>query len=134
MFGAGVLIVGATGAFSEIYAALNTIWWTPPAKLSGVWSFVRARLLSFGLVLTVGFLMMTSLMLSAALAAMAKFAAQLIPAAPVLLHILELVVLTVIPATLFAMIFRILPEARIGWGDVWIGGLITAVLFSAGSS
>ncbi len=80
MFGAGVLIVGAAGAFSEIYAALNTIWRTPPAKLLGVWSFVRARLPSFGLVLT-GFLMTTSLMLSAALAAMAKFAAQLIPAA-----------------------------------------------------
>jgi membrane protein len=114
--GVGVLILGATGAFSEIYTALNNIWHTPPAKLSGIWSIVRARLLSFGLVLAVGFLMLTSLILSAGLAGMAKYASQLIPAAPALLHVLELLLSTAVLATLFAMIFRVLPEARIDWG------------------
>jgi membrane protein len=132
LLGVAVFILGATGAFSEIYTALNNIWRTPPAKLSGLWSFVRARLLSFGLVLAVGFLMLTSLILSAALAGVAKFASQLVPVAPALLHVPELILSTIVLATLFAMIFRILPEARIDWGDVWIGALVTALLFSAG--
>jgi membrane protein len=132
LLGVAVFILGATGAFSEIYTALNNIWRTPPAKLSGIWSFARARLLSFGLVLAVGFLMLTSLILSAALAGVAKFASQLVPVAPALLHVPELILSTIVLATLFAMIFRILPEARIDWGDVWIGALVTALLFSAG--
>lgn len=127
-----VLILGATGAFSEIYTALNNIWRIPPAKLSGAWSIVKARLLSFGLVLVLGFLMLASLLVSAFLAGIAKFAGQMVPVPPLLLHAVELIFTTVVLATLFAMIFRILPEIRIDWEDVWIGGLVTAIMFSVG--
>lgn len=132
ILGIGVLILGATGAFSEMYTALNNIWRTPPAKLQGAWSMVRARLLGFGLVMVLGFLMLASLLVSAVLAGIAKFAGQLVPVPPFLLNVVELVFTTVVLATLFAMIFRILPEARIAWGDVWMGGLATAVMFSLG--
>jgi membrane protein len=132
VLGLGVLILGATGAFSEMYTALNNIWGTPPAKLSGAWSIVRARLLGFGLVLVLGFLMLTSLLVSAVLAGIAKFAGQLIPVPPFLLNVVELVFTTIVMGTLFAMIFRILPQTRIDWKDVGIGGIVTAVMFSVG--
>ena len=132
VIGIGILVLGATGAFSEIYTALNNIWQTPPAKLSGVWSTVRARLLSFGLVLVIGFLMLASLLVSAMLAGIAKFAGGLISVPPLLLHAVELTFTTLVLSALFAMIFKILPEARIEWRDVWIGALVTAVMFSSG--
>ncbi|MBV9885086.1 MAG: YihY/virulence factor BrkB family protein [Acidobacteria bacterium] len=136
VLGVGVLILGATGAFNEIYTALNNIWRTEPAgthgALSGAWSMVKARLLSFGLVLVLGFLMLASLLVSALLSAIAKFAGTLIPVPPFLLNVAETVFTTIVLAALFAMIFRILPEKRIAWGDVWIGGLVTAVMFSLG--
>jgi membrane protein len=127
-----ILILGATGAFSEVYTALNNIWQTPPEKLSGAWSVVKARLLSFGLVLVVGFLMLVSLLLSAGLVAFTKYAGGLLPLPAIVFRVVELLFTTAILTALFAMIFRILPEAQIDWRDVWIGALATAVLFSVG--
>ena len=132
VIGIVIVVIGATGAFGEIYTALNNIWKTPPAKLSGIWSTIRARLLSFGLVLVIGFLMLASLLVSAMLAGVAKFAGGMMPVPPLLLHAIELVFTTLVLSALFAMIFKILPEARIEWKDVWIGALVTAVMFSGG--
>jgi len=132
VIGFAVLILGATGAFSEVYTALNNIWQTSPEKLSGAWSVVNARLLSFGLVLVVGFLMLVSLLLSAGLVAFTKYAGDLLPLPAILFKGAELLVTTAILTALFAMIFRILPEAQIDWRDVWIGALATAILFSFG--
>jgi membrane protein len=132
VIGVLVLVLGATGAFSEVYGALNNIWRTPPERLSGAWSIVRARLLSFGLVLVVGFLMLVSLILSAGLTAFTKFAGNLLPLPAIVFQTAELLFTTAILTALFAMIFRILPEARIDWADVWMGALTTAILFSAG--
>lgn len=132
VIGLTVLIVGATGAFSEVYTALNNIWQTPPEKLSGAWSVIKARLLGFGLVLVVGFLMLVSLVLSAGLVAFTKYAGGLLPLPAILFKGIELIFTTAILTALFAMIFRILPEAQINWRDVWIGALATAALFSLG--
>jgi membrane protein len=132
VIGFAVLTLGATGAFSEVYTALNNIWQTPPEKLSGAWSVVKARLLSFGLVLVVGFLMLVSLLLSAGLVAFTKYAGGLLPLPAIVFRVVELLFTTAILTALFAMIFRILPEAQIHWRDVWIGALATAVLFSVG--
>jgi membrane protein len=132
VIGFALLILGATGAFSEVYTALNNIWQTPTEKLSGAWSIVKARLLSFGLVLVVGFLMLVSLIVSAGLVAFTKYAGGFLPLPAILFGAFELLFTTAILTALFAMIFRILPEARINWKDVWIGALVTAILFSFG--
>jgi membrane protein len=132
ILGMGVLVLGATGAFSEMYTALNNIWRAPPAKLQGAWSMVRARLLGFGLVLVLGFLMLASLVVSAVLSGIAKYAGEIIPVPAFVLNIVELAFTTVVLGTLFATIFRVLPQTRIGWKDVWVGGLVTAVMFSSG--
>jgi membrane protein len=132
VIGLAVLIVGATGAFSEVYTALNNIWQTPPEKLSSAWSVIKARLLGFGLVLVVGFLMLVSLILSAGLVAFTKYAGGLLPLPAILFKGIELIFTTAILTALFAMIFRVLPEAQINWRDVRIGALATAALFSLG--
>ena len=132
ILGVGVLILGATGAFSEMYTAMNNIWKTPTTKMQGAWSMVRARLLGFGLVLVLGFLMLASLVVSAVLAGVAKYAGHIIPVPQFVLNIVELAFTTVVLATLFATIFRVLPQTRVAWGDVRVGGLVTAVMFSVG--
>lgn len=128
-----VLTIGATTVFGELQSALDRIWRVPaPAKVSGVWNLLRARLLSFGLILGLGFMLLVSLVISAGLAAFGKWYGNLMPGSEILLLVLNEVVGLAFTTVLFALIYKIMPRARIAWRDVWVGAFVTAVLFELG--
>ncbi len=128
-----VLLLGATAVFGELQSALDRIWRTPaPKSESGLWYLVRTRLLSFGLVLGLGFLLMVSLVVSAALAALGKFWGGWFGQWEGLLQAVNFAVSFAIFTVLFAMIYKIMPRARISWHDVWMGAGVTALLFTVG--
>ena len=130
-----LLGIGAISVFGELQNALDRIWRAPGrAGSGGMWALVRARLLSFGMVLGIGFLLILSLVASAAVAALGKFAATLFGSWAVLAELLNLVVSFALVTVTFAMIYKIIPRVRIGWRDVWIGAAVTALLFSIGKS
>jgi membrane protein len=128
-----VLAVGATTVFAELQSALDRIWQTPAAaKPSGIWNMVRSRLLSFGLVLALAFLLIVSLVASTLLSAFGSWAGGLLPGMALLLQVLNIVVTLAAMTVLFALIFRYMPHASVAWRDVWTGALVTAVLFEIG--
>jgi membrane protein len=127
------LLIGATSVFAELQRALDHVWDTPAAAAAnGVWQSVRTRVLSFGLILGVGFLLLVSLVVSAGLAAFSSWLGSVIAHWKVLLWIVDTLLGVSIATLLFAMIYKFLPRRSIAWGDVWIGALVTAVLFTAG--
>ncbi len=131
--GTVVLILGATAVFGELQSALDRIWRTPaPKSESGLWYLVRTRLLSFGLVLGLGFLLMVSLVVSAALSALGKFWGGWFGQWEFLLQAVNMAVSFGIFTVLFAMIYKLMPRARISWHDVWMGAGVTALLFTVG--
>ncbi len=135
LISAVVLLVGATTVFAELQSALDRIWHVPEReKPSGLWAVLRARLLSFGLILGLAFLLMVSLVVSAGLSAFGNWFGGLLPGWEVLLHALNMLISLGIVTLLFAMIYKLMPTARIAWRDVWIGALVTAVLFELGQA
>ncbi|MDT3670636.1 MAG: YihY/virulence factor BrkB family protein [Aromatoleum sp.] len=127
------LVVGATTVFAELQSDLDVVWKVPPEKQSsGIWGLVRAQLLSFGMVLGVGFLLIVSLLLNAALAALGKWWGAWFGEWEVTLQAVNFLVSFAVVTGLFAMIYKILPSAKIAWGDVWIGAAVTSLLFSIG--
>jgi membrane protein len=132
IIGLVTLLLTATGTFAEIQSALNAIWKAAPsANLSAI---VRARLLSLGLVVTLGFLMLVSLVVSAALAALGSYLDYLVPGAQILVAIANFVLSLTIISALFAAIYKILPDKPISWRDVGVGAVATALLFVLGKS
>jgi membrane protein len=131
VIGVVTLLFGATGAFSEVYDALNIIW-DVDAKPSTGLAILKARFLSFGMILIIGFLLMVSLVVSATLAGIAKFAASGLVMPAAVLHSIDLVFSFAVITVLFAMIFKTLPELKIAWSDVWMGAALTALLFAVG--
>ncbi|MBA2961440.1 MULTISPECIES: YihY/virulence factor BrkB family protein [Ramlibacter] len=128
-----VLMVGATTVFAELQSALDRIWKVPAAKKpSGIAGLLRARLLSFGLILGVAFLLMVSLVVSAGLAAFGAWAGALMPGWEVLLQVLNTLVSLAILSVLFALIFKYMPSTPVAWRDVRVGAVVTAVLFEVG--
>ncbi|HSX93841.1 MAG TPA: YihY/virulence factor BrkB family protein, partial [Hydrogenophaga sp.] len=128
-----VLIVGATTVFAELQSALDRIWRVPERqKPQGVWAILRARLLSFGLILGLAFLLMVSLVVGAAIAAVGSWAGGLMPGAEALLQALNVLVSLSFTTVLFAMIFKFMPSTSVAWRDVWVGALVTAALFELG--
>ena len=128
-----VLIVGATTVFAELQSALDRIWHVPEAeKPSGVWAVLRARVLSFGLILGLVFLLMVSLMVSAGVAAFGGWAGGLMPGWEAMLLVLNVLISLFITTVLFAMIFKFMPTADVAWRDVGVGAVVTAVLFEVG--
>lgn len=123
------LVLGATSVFAELRKDLDRIWKHEAVETSGVWNNVRARVFSFGLVLTIGFLLMVSLVLSATVSALGTYLAG---GFPVILRGLDFVVSSIVIGGLFAMIYKILPSGRIEWSDVWIGAGVTSLLFWIG--
>lgn len=125
--------LGATGAFLELQTDLDAIWRVKP-KQSG--SFLQAllkqRLISFGLVLGFAFLLLTSLVVSAGLAALHTYMGNAFPGVAVLWEALDVVVSLAVITALFAMIYKVLPDVKLAWRDVWVGGLVTAGLFTIG--
>jgi membrane protein len=127
------LLVGATGVFAELQDALNTIWDVEPPAGNGVWVFLKDRLLSLAMILSLGFLLLVSLVVSAALSALTIWFGSLVPAHwQVVMHAANLILTFGVTVTMFALIFKFLPDVRLAWSDVWIGAAITAVLFMVG--
>ncbi|MDM0032283.1 YihY/virulence factor BrkB family protein [Variovorax sp. J22P271] len=128
-----VLLVGATSVFGELQSALDRIWHVPEKeKPSGVWALLKSRVLSFGLILGLAFLLMVSLLVSTGLAAFDGWFGGLLPGWEVLLQGVTLLISFAIMTLLFAMIFKLMPTAAIAWRDVWIGAAVTALLFELG--
>jgi len=127
-----MLLIGATTVFSELESALNRMWKAPPQEISGLRHLVRTRLLSLGLVLSVGFLLLVSLVVSAALAALGKYWSAWFGGVEALLQGADFVVSLLVFTVLFALMYKLLPRVAIAWRDVWIGAVVTAVLFSIG--
>ena len=126
-----ILFFGASGVFNALRDSLNMIWEVKPAK-TGFVETIREEFLSFGLVVGIGFLLLVSLVLSAAIAALGTFVSGLLPVPEVLLHLANLVLTFIVATVLFAAIYRILPATEIPWSDVWIGSAVTSLLFSLG--
>jgi len=128
------LLVGATTVFAELKDSLDELWHVPTSRQSGLLALIRTRLLSFGLVLVLTFLLLVSLVVSAALALLEKywgglwqnFAGSIAPVSSVISFL--------VIASLFATIFKLLPNVKIAWHDVWIGALGTAALFMLGKN
>ena len=127
-----VLLVGASGVFAEVYDALNTIWEVNPHLHSSLWNFLKARVLSFGMVLAIGFLLIVSGLLSAVLAALAHLVQSFLGVPAVVLHSLDFLFSILLITVLFALIFKLLPEVTIAWTDVWVGAALTSLLFTIG--
>ncbi|WP_240980026.1 YihY/virulence factor BrkB family protein [Ramlibacter agri] len=128
-----VLAIGATSVFTQLQISLDRIWQVPESqKPSGIWNILRSRLLSFGVILALVFLLMVSLALSAALAAVGSWTGQLVPGAEVLGQVLNVCVSLGVTTLLFAVIYKMLPSVRIAWRDVWFGAFATAILFEIG--
>lgn len=132
VLGSITFVVAATGAFLELQAALNTIWHVKPNPSLNFKAYLLARLRSFGLVVAIGFLLMVSLTVSAALAALNGWLAGRSPNLPVLWSAIKLLVSLAVTTALFALLFRFLPDVRLHWRDVSTGALVTAVLFMVG--
>ena len=133
--GGVILLVGATGVFVELQKTLNLIWNVKLKKQSGIIIYLKSRLFSFGLILAIAFLLIISLVISTALAAMSDWVK--VDTSPFMISvftIINLVISLVVISLLFAMIFKILPDAKIEWKHVWLGSLVTGLLFTLGKT
>jgi membrane protein len=127
------LIVGATSIFAELQSDLDRIWRAPEvAKPSGIWGLLRTRLLSFGLIVSIGFLLLVSLVVSAGLAALGTWWGAWFGGWVIALQIVNQLVSLIFVTALFALMYRVLPSVRVGWRDVWYGAIATGALFTVG--
>lgn len=129
-----IVLIGATGVFSELQTSLNKIWKVKPEKISGVKAFLKNRLLTFAMVLSVGFLLMVSLLASAILAGVEKYLQGLLPGGAGVWQVANFGLSFLVITFLFGLIFKVLPDAEIKWKEVWLGALITALLFTIGKT
>ncbi len=126
------LMIGATAVFGELQSALDRIWKVPAETKGGIWKMLRKRLLSFGMIMGLGFMLLVSLILSAALAALGKWWGDVLGTWNIVLQILNLAVSFGVITSLFALIYKFMPRAIIPWRDVWVGAVVTALLFTMG--
>ncbi|MGQ0698355.1 MAG: YihY/virulence factor BrkB family protein [Panacagrimonas sp.] len=132
VIGIVMILVGATTVFAELQGDLDRIWRVPPGNKPVVGSFLRARMLSFGVILGVGFLLAVSLVLTAGISAIGGLWNHWFPGAQVLLQVLNTLVGFGVITSVFALIYKLLPSVRIEWRDVWVGAAFTSLLFSVG--
>jgi len=136
VIGTAVLLLGATTVFAQLQSSLNRIWKMEESSHGSagmLWLFVKERLLSLAMVLAVGFLLLVSLVISAAVAAIGE-ALGGVSNAGLVLEALNLLVSLIVVTALFATIFKVLPDAPVAWRDVWVGAVTTSVLFTVGKS
>jgi membrane protein len=129
------LLFGASGVLIELRDALNTIWEVPARPMKGigaVMAFIKERLFSFALVLAIGFVLLVSLAINAWISAVGTFSASVLPAHELILHIVNSVVSFLVITGLFSAIYKVLPDTRIEWRDVILGGAVTSLLFTVG--
>ena len=130
--GFALALFGASGVFGQLQNALNIIWGVKSKPGRGIWGFVRSRFLSFALIAGIGFLLLVSLVIEAAIKGFSHYLQSFLPGALTIIVPIYLFFDFVVVAALFAMIFKVLPNAIIRWRDVWIGALLTALLFLLG--
>ena len=131
--GIGLLLLGATTVFGELQDALDRIWRAPARdKASGLWGLVRARLLSFGMILGIAFLLMVSLVLGAVIAALGKVFDGFFGGWETLAQIVNLAIGFGLTTAVFALIYKMMPRVKVDWRDVWVGAIVTSLLFTLG--
>ena len=127
------LLIGATTVFNELQSGLDRIWRVPAReKTSGIWTLLRTRLLSFGMILGVIFLLTISLVTSAALSALGKWWGAWFGGWETLAHVLDLVINFALLTLIFALIYKMIPRVHVSWRDVWTGAAVTSLLFTVG--
>jgi membrane protein len=138
ILGTVTLLFGASGVMIELRDALNTIWEVPIPKLSGIksriTSYIKERLFSFAMLLAIGFLLVVSLAVSTWISALGAVSASVLPSIEVLLQLVNELVSFAVITGLFAAIYKIMPDVRIEWRDVMLGGAVTSLLFTVGKS
>jgi len=127
-----VLLFGASGVFGELQAALNTVWDVAPKPGRGIWGIVKDRFFSFTLVVGVAFLLLVSLIASAALTWLGQVFERSLPGGALVWQVLNFSISLAVVTALFALIFKTLPDVHIHWRDVWVGAAVTAALFTLG--
>jgi len=132
MIATGLLLVGATSAFAELKDSLDEIWGVPPPKDASWWDTIRTRLLSFGLILTLGLLLMFTLVVSAALSVLERYLGGMWHSATIVLGWVAWAVSFLVIAVMFGAIYKLLPRVKLSWHDVTIGALGTAIMFTLG--
>jgi membrane protein len=134
--GLATLVIGATAVFGELQTTMNLIWEVQPAPTSGawagLWAWLKSRVFSLGLVLALAFLLIVSLVVSAALAGAASLFQG--PEQTLVSRALEIAVSLAVLTLMFALFFTYVPDAEVRWRDVWLGGVVTAVLFTMGKT
>ena len=132
LLGAGTLLFAAIGVVVQLKDALNTVWDVGDTPGHGIWSFLRSYVISLGAVIALGFLLLVSLVVTAGLAAFGRYAAPHVQ--EWMLHVISIGVSLSVISLLFAMMFKWLPDTAVEWYDVWLGALLTAILFEIGKS
>jgi membrane protein len=127
-----LLLIGATSAFAELKDSLDEIWDVPPPKDATWWDTIRTRLLSFGLILTLGLLLMFTLVVSAALTVLEKYLGGMWHSATIILGWVAWAISFLVIAVMFGAIYKLLPRVKLSWHDVTIGALGTAIMFTLG--
>ena len=132
VIGIALALFGASGVFGQLQDALNTIWGVKAKPSAGVWGFLRNRFLSFGMVAGICFLLLVSLAIEALLKGFSHYIQSVLPGGIVIAVAVYLTFDFAVVVLLFAMIFKFLPDVKIQWRDVWIGAIMTAILFGIG--
>ena len=132
LLGIGTLLFAAIGVVIQLKDALNTVWEVGELPGHGVWHFIRSYVASLAAVLALGFLLLVSLVVTAVLASIGKFAVPYMQEWG--LHLVSILVSLSVISLLFAMMFKWLPDAEVDWYDVWLGAIVTAVLFEIGKT
>ncbi|HEU4853780.1 MAG TPA: YihY/virulence factor BrkB family protein [Nitrosospira sp.] len=131
--GTVLLLIGATTVFAELQGAFDRIWRAPGKDTKGgIWELIRTRLLSFGIILGIGFLMMVSLVFNAAVSALGKWWGGFFSGLEILVTSLNFIFSFVFTTAVFAMLYKFMPKVKIQWKDVWLGAGVTALLFTIG--
>ncbi len=130
--GVALALFGASGVFGQLQDTLNTMWGVKAKPGLGIWGFLRSRFLSFAMVAGVCFLLLVSLTIEALLKAFSQYVQSVLPGGLIVAMSVYLVFDFAIVVLLFAMIFKFLPDVKIQWRDVWIGAVMTAILFGIG--
>jgi membrane protein len=134
IIGIVTILIGATGVFAQFQKSLNNIWEVKvdPTK-SGIWSIIRVRLFSFGMIVSIAFILIVSLVISALIAAFGNWLTRhFSDSFVILIQVVNIIISMNILAVLFALMFKIFPDAEIKWRHVWIGAYVTAFLFEVG--
>lgn len=132
IIGVVLLLVGATGVFGQLQDSMNTIWEVKPKPGVGVWNMIKTRFLSFTMILGIGFLLLVSLVVTAALSALGNMMLSMLPGSQVLMQVVNFLVSFLVITLLFVLMYKFLPDAKIAWKDVFLGAAVTSLLFTIG--